>query len=421
MPTQSFRDAIQSIARTRSSQAAVFADFCRMSACAVSVLSREDEYLKIAANYSRDELAEFSQSLALLVQEMEGKPFTDVLGPFYLEVAAHSSKQARGEFYTPPELSKLIARMTVDVEGVKASGKPITVSDPACGSGGMILALAELFAPDSVDMLRVTFQDIKDQAPATSSTASSNYANGAFVDPNIVAYGTSNDQVRNNIKFDATYSRAFFGDYKTTISLFGESRSGHPFSYTMFDPTSGRSSVFGTIGSGSRYLLYVPTVGGDPRVSYDSAATQSAVEALINSTGLKKYQGRTAPRNGFKSKWYTRLDLHLEQEIPVPGWSKSRISVFADVDNFTNLLNKNWGQIREYSFPYNVAPVRVACLTAPAPTGTPGTAATNTSQPCAQYRYSANLTSGGAFVNPTDTVYSRQSLYVIRIGARFSF
>ena len=266
-----------------------------------------------------------------------------------------------------------------------------------------------------------TFQDIKDQAPATSSTASSNYANGAFVDPNIVAYGTSNDQVRNNIKFDATYSRAFFGDYKTTISLFGESRSGHPFSYTMFDPTSGRSSVFGTIGSGSRYLLYVPTVGGDPRVSYDSAATQSAVEALINSTGLKKYQGRTAPRNGFKSKWYTRLDLHLEQEIPVPGWSKSRISVFADVDNFTNLLNKNWGQIREYSFPYNVAPVRVACLTAPAPTGTPGTAATNTSQPCAQYRYSANLTSGGAFVNPTDTVYSRQSLYVIRIGARFSF
>lgn len=160
MPKPSFRDAIQSIARTRSSQAAVFADFCRMAACAVSVLAREDEYLKIAAGYSRDELSEFSQSLALLVQEMESKPFTDVLGPFYLEVAAHSSKQARGEFYTPPELSKLIARMTVDVEAVKASGKPITISDPACGSGGMILALAELFAPDSVDLLRVTCQDI---------------------------------------------------------------------------------------------------------------------------------------------------------------------------------------------------------------------------------------------------------------------
>lgn len=160
MPTQSFRDAIQSIARTRSSQAAVFADFCRMSACAVSVLSREDEYLKIAANYSRDELADFSQSLALLVQEMESKPFTDVLGPFYLEVAAHSSKQARGEFFTPPELSRAMARMLIDVEAVKSAGKPITVAEPACGSGGMVLAVAELFAPDSVDLLRVTCQDI---------------------------------------------------------------------------------------------------------------------------------------------------------------------------------------------------------------------------------------------------------------------
>jgi hypothetical protein len=266
-----------------------------------------------------------------------------------------------------------------------------------------------------------TWQDIKDQAPATSSTASSNYANGAFVDPNRVSYGISNDQVKNNIKFDVTYSHAFFGDYKSTFSLFGESRTGHPFSYTMFDPASGRSPVFGTIGSGSRYLLYVPTGPNDPLVSYDSAATQNAVEALITSTGLAKYRGKVAPRNAFRSKWYTRLDLHVEQEIPVPGWSQSRVSVFADVDNFTNLLNKNWGQIREYSFPYNVAPVRVACLTAPAPTGTAGTAATNTSQPCAQYRYSPNLTSGGQFVSPVDTVYSRQSLYAIRVGVRFSF
>lgn len=160
MPTPTFRDAIQSIARTRSSQAAVFADFCRMAACAVSVLAREDEYLKIAANYSRDELSDFSQSLALLVQEMESKPFTDVLGPFYLEVAAHSSKQARGEFFTPPELSRAMARMLIDVDSVKSAGRPITVAEPACGSGGMVLAVAELFAPDSVDLLRVTCQDI---------------------------------------------------------------------------------------------------------------------------------------------------------------------------------------------------------------------------------------------------------------------
>jgi N-6 DNA Methylase len=37
---------------------------------------------------------------------------------------------------------------------------PITVNEPACGSGGMVLAVAELFAPDAVDLLRVTCQDI---------------------------------------------------------------------------------------------------------------------------------------------------------------------------------------------------------------------------------------------------------------------
>ncbi|HEY0446400.1 MAG TPA: TonB-dependent receptor [Allosphingosinicella sp.] len=268
-----------------------------------------------------------------------------------------------------------------------------------------------------------TWQDIKDQAPATSSTASSNYANGAFFDPNIVQYSTSNDEVKHNIKFDFTFSRAFFGDYKSTFALFGESRSGHPFSYTFFDPASGRSAVFGTIGSGSRYLLYVPTVGGDPLVSYNSTATQTAFENVINATKLKNYQGGVAPRNAFRSKWFTRLDLHLEQELPT-FVGNSRISLFADIDNFTNLIDKDWGQIREFAFPYNVAPVRVQCLTAPVATGVTPTAAqiaTSTSQPCVQYRYSPNQTSGGQFVNPADTIYSRQSLYAIRVGVRFSF
>lgn len=131
-----------------------------MSACAVSVLQREPEYLEVAGRYTRDELSDISLALSCLVSEMEEKPFTDLLGDFYLEIASHSSKQARGEFFTPPDLSKLIARMLFDVGAMKERGLPITVNEPACGSGGMVLAIAELFAPDSVDLLRVTCQDI---------------------------------------------------------------------------------------------------------------------------------------------------------------------------------------------------------------------------------------------------------------------
>ncbi|PZO88392.1 MAG: TonB-dependent receptor [Sphingomonas sanxanigenens] len=257
-----------------------------------------------------------------------------------------------------------------------------------------------------------TYQDVTDQAPATSSTASSNYGNGAFLDANQAAYGTSNDEVKYAFKYDLTFDHAFFGDNKTTISLFGETRIGRPFSYTFNDVTS-RSSVFGTVGSGARYLLYVPTIGGDPRVSYDSAATQAAFENFIKASGLSKYQGKIAPRNAFNSKWFTRLDLHVAQEIPT-GLGHSKLQIFADIENFTNLINKNWGQIREYSFPYTFSPVRVACLTTAGNANGAGTVATNTSQACAQYRYSN-------YSKPSDTIYASQSLYSIRIGARFTF
>ncbi|MFS0735834.1 carboxypeptidase regulatory-like domain-containing protein [Sphingomonas sp. 1P06PA] len=262
-----------------------------------------------------------------------------------------------------------------------------------------------------------TWQDIKDQAPATSSTASSNYGNGGFLDANGAAYGISNDEVKHNIKYNVTFDHAFFGDYKTTFALFGETRIGRPYSFTMQDISNARSGVFGTIGNNSRYLLYVPTSGTDALVSYDSAATQTYFENLINSTGLQKYRGSIAPRNAFNSKWFTRIDLRVAQEIPT-GLGDSRITLFANIENFTNLLNKKWGQIREYNFPYTIPAVRVQCLTTPVATGTTPTTAqstANTSQACAQYRYSApNAT-------PTDTIYPRQSLYAISVGARFTF
>jgi len=267
-----------------------------------------------------------------------------------------------------------------------------------------------------------TYQDIKDQAPATSSTASSNYANGAFNDPNRVEYGVSNDQVRYNFKYHLNFEHAFFGDNKTTFALFGETRIGHPYSYTFLDAAS-RSILFGTIGSGSRYLLYVPTSASDPLVSYDTAANQAAFDSFINSSGLSKFRGKVTTRNSFHSPWFTRLDLHVAQEIPA-FVGKSKITLFADVDNFTNLLNKNWGQIREFNFPYNIAAVRVSCLTAPVATGTTPTAAqtaTTSSQACAQYRYTPANTANGVFTAPTDSIYARQSLYSIRIGVRFGF
>jgi hypothetical protein len=261
-----------------------------------------------------------------------------------------------------------------------------------------------------------TRQRIKDQAPATSSTALSNYSNGAFLDPNIAAFGTSNDEVRNQFKYYVNFEKAFFGDYKTKFSLFGETRSGRPFSYTFQDSTNGRSPVFGVNGSNSRFLAYIPTGISDPIVSYDSVATATAINAFIDSNGLRKFRGKIAPRNGFRSPSFTKIDLHIEQEVPGFLRSRSKLSVFADIENLGNLINDKWGRLQQFSFPFTQQFARVACLQTPVATGTaPGAAATtNTSQACAQYRFS-NPTP------PATTLSSGVSLYQIRVGARFTF
>jgi TonB dependent receptor len=246
-----------------------------------------------------------------------------------------------------------------------------------------------------------SLQDVKDETPATSSTAGSNYGNGAFLNE-AAAYGPSNDQVSWSFKYNVGFDHSFFGDYRTIFQLFGETQAGRPYSFTMEDAGSAtRSAVFGLTGRDDRFLLYVPTSGTDPLVTYDSVDTQNALNGIIERTGLKDYRGKIAPRNIARARAYTRIDLHLEQEIPT-FVGKSRISLFADIENLPNLLNKDWGGFRQAVFPYVEDVVRVSCVAS----GTNG---------CAQYRYST-------VIQPNDaSLEIRRSLYFIRLGAKFKF
>jgi hypothetical protein len=260
-----------------------------------------------------------------------------------------------------------------------------------------------------------TYQNVKDQQALTSSIAASNYNNGAYLDPNGGAYGHSNDEVRYSVKYDLSYEHAWFGDYKTRIDLFGQTRSGYPFSYTFFDPNGtarGVGSVFGTTGTASHYLFYVPTGPNDPNVTYIASANQTAaqteamVEALINSTDLKKYRGKIAPRNAFNDPWFTKIDLHVEQQIPT-FVHQARISLFADVENVLNLLDHHWGETLRAAFPGNKSVVTVTCATVGANT-------------CAHYNYSAASTPAQLASQVANSNLG-SSLYTIRIGARLSF
>ncbi len=271
-----------------------------------------------------------------------------------------------------------------------------------------------------------TLQDVKDVGNATSSTITSNFRNQSFVDPNRPSYGTSSDQIKWAFKYNLSYDHAFFGDYRTIFALFGETRAGRPYSYTMLDNTFNRQDVFGTPLGGSSsptHLIYVPTGPSDPLVQYGDATTATALDAFINGTELAKYRGQIAPKNIARIRAFTRIDLHLEQELP-GFFGESRFSVFADINNLPNLINKDWGGLRQLGFPPVAALVNVQCVNAAnqvVPTGTPvngtSTPATgsipNTS--CVRYQYSGFRAPNDSSLNVT------QSLYAIRVGARFTF
>ncbi|MBV8970931.1 MAG: TonB-dependent receptor, partial [Sphingomonadaceae bacterium] len=260
-----------------------------------------------------------------------------------------------------------------------------------------------------------TYESVRDVSNATSSVASSLYSGQFFNDPNNAAYGRSADETKWSFKYSLGYDHAFWRDYRTVFQLFGETRAGRPYSFTFQDNTPGRSAVFGTIGQSGQVLLYVPTGPNDPIVTYDSTATRDSLDGLINATQLKNYRGQVAAKNIARARANTQLDLHLEQELPT-FVGRSRFAVFADIQNFPNLINKNWGGLYQIGS-QNATVVQVTCLSTPLAIGAPipaGVANTTSTQPCAQYRYSN-------YVSPTEQVNITQSLYLIRIGARFKF
>lgn len=124
----------------------VFRDFVTMSAITLHNAVRMDEkleaeYLQIIRRYDKSEVEKICQLFALLVSLLNEEP-SDVLGQLFMELDFGSTHI--GQFFTPPEVSELIAGLTYG-DGLKTLDKPfISVSEPACGAGGMVLAMVKI-------------------------------------------------------------------------------------------------------------------------------------------------------------------------------------------------------------------------------------------------------------------------------------
>ena len=124
----------------------VFRDFVTMAAFSMhnainKVDALEQEFLAIEGRYEREDRARFPKLLAELIMIFDDEPW-DALGQFYMELGIQSEHV--GQFFTPPAVSELMARLTYGDALANLTEPFVTVQEPACGAGGMILAFAKV-------------------------------------------------------------------------------------------------------------------------------------------------------------------------------------------------------------------------------------------------------------------------------------
>jgi len=191
--------------------------------------------------------------------------------------------------------------------------------------------------------LGYTYTHATDFSPATSSQNSSNWNNTLVFQTNVPEAYNSRYAIKDRFTGILTWQKAFFGDYRTTASMFYEGRSGRPYSYIFFNDVNGDSAA-------TNDLFYVPNGRGDVLFTGGAAMEDAFFEWLANEAPeLQRYAGAVVPANAFRASWVNSFDVRVSQELP--GFFKGhKAEVSFDIMNIGNLLNKDWGQINDYGF-----------------------------------------------------------------------
>lgn len=125
----------------------------------------EDKYQALNKKYTPDDQQKHRQLFALVIEALETKP-ADFLGEIYMTLIEGMQANNKQQFFTPFSLCEVSAKaMFGDFSSVEKAIKDkgyITLSEPASGSGAMIIATRNLLAAHGygTDNLYVVTNDI---------------------------------------------------------------------------------------------------------------------------------------------------------------------------------------------------------------------------------------------------------------------
>ena len=140
-----FMKCLQSIEYGRNNYD-VFQDFLTLASLSFhNVIAKDEkvekEYLDIIGRYKNKK--QFAELLVITTLALEEKPH-DFLGDIFM--SAGFGNVRGGQFFTPYHLSKMMSDITIGdnfKEQIEKDGY-VTLSEPCCGAGGMIIAASEV-------------------------------------------------------------------------------------------------------------------------------------------------------------------------------------------------------------------------------------------------------------------------------------
>lgn len=132
----------------------VFNDFVTIMAVSISNVvdpthreKREEIYKEIVGRYSAAELDQFPVMFAALVEQAEAAMHMDgprdILGELFHALELHN--KYHGQFFTPQTMADCMAQISITPDHAALEKKGyITMCEPTCGSGVMVLAAAKV-------------------------------------------------------------------------------------------------------------------------------------------------------------------------------------------------------------------------------------------------------------------------------------
>ena len=152
------------------------------------------------------------------------------------------------------------------------------------------------------------------------------------------------------ITANVSYEFEWNENFKTTLGLFYEGSQGNPNSFIydgalLNDNRSDNALIYIPRNRGEINL--VDLVDDDTNAVILTADEQyAALDAYIeNNDYLRERRGQYAERNGDFGPWSHIIDLRFTQDFALKlNGRRHALQASLDINNFTNLLNKDWGK-----------------------------------------------------------------------------